>query len=66
MKQPTDQAGILPSAGIEIFSRDFNANDGGFTVVDTTDKVPPGPWIYDSATGKWVADGSTGRLRRPL
>jgi hypothetical protein len=59
VKQPTDQPGTVPSTGIEIFSRDFNANDGGFTVVDTTDKVPPYPWIWDSATGKWVTEGST-------
>jgi len=59
VKQPTDQPGTVPSTGIEIFTRDFNANDGGFTVVDTTDKVPPNPWIWDSATGKWVTDGST-------
>ena len=66
VKQPTDQPGTLPSAGIEIFTRDFNADNGGFTVVDTTDKVPPNPWIWDSATGKWATDGSDRRLRRPI
>jgi hypothetical protein len=55
-QQPTDQVGVLPSAGVEILSEDFNANNGGFTVVNT-DPAPPGPWVYDSATGKWVANG---------
>lgn len=55
--QPTDQPGVLPSAGMEIFARDFNANDGGFTVTNTT-PPPPGPWVYDAAKGVWAADGS--------
>jgi len=59
VKQPTDQPGVVPSSGIEVFGKNFDANDGGFTVVDTTDKVPPNPWIWDGATGKWVTEGST-------
>ena len=55
-KQPIDQTGVMPSTGIEMLSEDFNANDGGYTVVNT-ETVPQGPWVYDSATGKWVADG---------
>ncbi len=55
-KQPTDQTGVMPSTGIEMLSEDFNANNGGYTVVDT-DPAPQGPWVYDSTTGKWVADG---------
>lgn len=56
VRQPTDQVGVLASEGIEIFARDFNANDGGFTVVNT-DPAPPGPWVYDAASGRWVAEG---------
>ncbi|MFM1941511.1 MAG: hypothetical protein RI897_493 [Verrucomicrobiota bacterium] len=55
-QQPADQLGILPSTGIEIFAQDFNANDGGFTVVNT-DPAPPGPWVYNAANGTWTANG---------
>lgn len=55
-QQPTDQVGTLPSAGVEVVAIDFDGNDGGFTVVNT-DPAPPGPWGYDSASGKWVANG---------
>lgn len=58
-QQPTDQPGSLPSTGIQVYSQNFDTSDGGFTVVDTTDKVPPNPWIWDGATGKWVTEGST-------
>lgn len=57
VKKPADQVGVLPSTGIEILSKDFNADDGGFTVVDT-DPAPPGPWFYNGANGRWTADGS--------
>jgi hypothetical protein len=57
VKQPTDEVGVVASTGIEILSQDFNATDGGFTV-ENTETAPPGPWIYDSTIGKWVADGS--------
>ncbi|MHC1767937.1 MAG: PA14 domain-containing protein [Verrucomicrobiia bacterium] len=60
--QPTDQPGSLPSAGIEILSKDFNANDGGFTVTNSAEEPPAGwentPWVYDPVGGKWVANGS--------
>ncbi|HVY71990.1 MAG TPA: hypothetical protein VHH73_18805, partial [Verrucomicrobiae bacterium] len=55
--QPVSQPGSVASAGIEILTKDFNGDDGGFTVVNT-DPPPPGPWIYNAETGKWVADGS--------
>ena len=64
-KQPTDVPGSLPSTGIEVFARDFNADDGGFTVVDTTDKIPPYPWMWDAASGKWVTEGSTAACDGP-
>lgn len=57
--QPTDQVATLPSAGDLIIAEDFEANDGGFTVENTTSPAPPGPWIYDGAAGQWVAEGST-------
>ena len=56
-KQPTDQVGVIASAGIEVLSETFDTSDGGFTVVDT-DPPPPGPWLYDGLAGQWVADGS--------
>ncbi|HOK76373.1 MAG TPA: immunoglobulin domain-containing protein [Verrucomicrobiota bacterium] len=56
-KQPTDQVAVLPSPGVEFFARDFNANDGGFTV-ENTDPAPPGPFFYDSVNGQWTADGA--------
>ena len=66
VKQPTDQLGVVPSTGTEIVAKDFNADDGGFTVVDSVDPAPPaGPWIYDSTTGKWVADGSADACGQP-
>lgn len=67
-QQPTDQIGVLPSTGIEIYSRDFNANDGGFTVVNSAEEPPADfvPWEYDSATGKWVAVGSADACGGPF
>ena len=66
VKHPTDQPGVMASAGIEIFARDFNADDGGFTVVDSVDpSAPAGPWTYDGTTGKWVADGSAAACGSP-
>ncbi|HRY50245.1 MAG TPA: immunoglobulin domain-containing protein [Candidatus Paceibacterota bacterium] len=56
VQQPTDQVGVVASTGIQILSQDFNATDGGFTV-ENTDPAPPGPWVYDSVAGAWVADG---------
>ena len=60
--QPTDQAGVLPSAGIEILSQDFNSDDEGFTVVNSAEEPPAGweatQWAYDSAAGTWIANGS--------
>ena len=47
---------VLPSTGNEAFSEEFNANDAGYAVVNTA-TPPPGPWVYDSGSGKWVADG---------
>ncbi|MCX8107310.1 MAG: hypothetical protein N3G20_00745, partial [Verrucomicrobiae bacterium] len=55
--QPTDQVGVLPSPGVEFFARDFNTNDGGFTV-ENTEPAPPGPWAYDAAKGEWFANGA--------
>jgi hypothetical protein len=50
--QPTDQQSV-PTTGTEFASRNFAANDGGMTVVNTEDKVPPEPWSY--ASGEWAA-----------
>lgn len=62
--QPADQPGTLASAGIEILARDFNANDGGFTVTNTT-PPPPGPWTYNSAKGVWAAAGGSSECDGP-
>ncbi|MCL4178281.1 MAG: hypothetical protein KJ072_11150 [Verrucomicrobia bacterium] len=59
-EQPTDQVGVLPSAGVELVLEDFNASNGGFTV-ENDPATPPGawkPWIYDATGGQWSADGS--------
>jgi hypothetical protein len=64
--QPTDQVGVVASTGVEIFTRDFNANDGGFTVVNSGE-LPAGwgePWAYTS--GLWSADGSSGDCGGPF
>lgn len=62
VQQPTDQVGVLPSTGVVIASEDFNGNNGGFTVTNTSpvageEWTAPGPFAYDSAAGKWVARG---------
>ncbi|HVY68538.1 MAG TPA: hypothetical protein VHH73_01330, partial [Verrucomicrobiae bacterium] len=36
---------------------DFVTTNAGFTVENST-PPPPGPWIYNSTNGLWVADGS--------
>ncbi|MCB1125703.1 MAG: Ig-like domain-containing protein, partial [Verrucomicrobiae bacterium] len=57
--QPTDQVGVLGSAGVEIYSEDFTGGDGGFTVENNIE--PPanwGPWVYSAADGQWIAQGS--------
>lgn len=67
-RQPTDQVGVVASTGVEIFTRDFNANDGGFTVTNSGD-LPAGwgePWAYKSASGSWSADGSSGDCGGPF
>jgi hypothetical protein len=56
VQQPTDQPGALPSPVVDFVTKDFSANDGGFTV-ENTDPAPPGPWTYDAANGVWTADG---------
>ena len=63
-QQPTDQVGVLPSAGIELISVDFNATDGGFSVENTT-PAPPGPWVYDGASGNWAANGGEAACTGP-
>lgn len=61
--QPTDQLGVLASTGVQIYSQDFNANDGGYTVQNFGQNAsnpvpPPGPFLYDSGSGTWYADGA--------
>ncbi len=64
VKQPTDQVGSLPTPVVEFVSKNFAANDGGFTV-ENSDKVPPGPWVYDAAGGLWSADGGESACTGP-
>lgn len=54
--QPKDQQAV-PASVTTFVSRDFATNDGGMTVIDTTDKVPPEPWSY--AGGEWAAGQGT-------
>lgn len=56
-QQPTDQTGVLPSTAINFVNQSFASVDGGFTVINT-DPEPPGPWLYDAASGTWTAEGS--------
>lgn len=57
-EEPADQRGDLPSPGRPVHGKDFAADNGGFTVINT-DPEPPGPWLYDAAKGRWVAEGSS-------
>jgi hypothetical protein len=59
---PTDQPGVVASAGIPFTGEEFNTSDGGFTVVTTGDV--PGPWAYDG-TGSWVAAGGNDACGTP-
>jgi hypothetical protein len=54
--QPTDEQSV-PTTGTEFASRNFAANNGGMTVVNTEDKVPPQPWEYGG--GEWAAGEGT-------
>jgi hypothetical protein len=45
----------IPAVGVSIFSEDFNAGDGGFTV--QTPVPYDGPWVYDASLGGWRQDG---------
>lgn len=60
---PTDQVGVVASAGVPFTAEDFNTSDGGFTVVTTGDV--PGPWAYDDATGTWIAAGGNDACGTP-
>lgn len=54
----------VPSAhAVVIFSADFNANDGGFTV--NTPQAYDGPWTYRAGTGSWGEDGQAPENSRP-
>lgn len=64
VKQPTDQQGFIAPPGIDFATRDFGANAGGMTVVNT-EPPPPGPWAYDAANGQWAADGAEGGCTGP-
>lgn len=56
-QQPTDQAGILPSTAVNFVTQSFASVDGGFTVINS-EPEPPGPWLYDAASGTWTAEGA--------
>jgi hypothetical protein len=62
VKQPTDQQGSLPTPVVDFVTRDFAANDGGFTV-ENTDPAPPGPWAYTGT--EWSADGGESACTGP-
>ncbi|MBE7502518.1 MAG: immunoglobulin domain-containing protein [Verrucomicrobiales bacterium] len=57
-KQPTDQQAV-PATSTVFTSLNFATTNGGMTVLDTTDKIPPQPWNY--AGGEWAAgEGTSG------
>ena len=45
----------IPSAGATLFSENFNAGNGGFTV--QTPIPYDGPWVYDAGSGSWTQAG---------
>jgi hypothetical protein len=61
-QQPASKT-FIGSAGTGLFSTDFNANNGGFTV--TTPQTYDGPWVYNSGTGSWQQDGQQTENSRP-
>jgi hypothetical protein len=62
-QQPTDQQSV-PATGTEFASRDFAANNGGMTVLNTEDKVPPQPWAYGG--GEWAAGAADDACTGPF
>ncbi len=66
--QPTDQIGVPATSSVEIFSANFDSDDGGFTVVNegqnaTNPIDPPGPWYW--LGGVWSADGAESACTGP-
>ena len=45
------------NAGV-LYSTDFSANDGGFSVMNSASPAPEGPWAYNGGGGSWRANGS--------
>ena len=62
--QPANQPGVLPTPVIVFGTVDFKSGAGGFSVTNS-DKVPPGPFEYDAATGAWVANGGESACTGP-
>lgn len=59
-KEPADVYGVRPSTSFALLAKDFAAENGGFTV-ENTSPAAPGPWLYEPGVGRWVAEGSTPR-----
>jgi len=60
-QQPASSLAVYLGAGESpslLIDANFNANDGGFTVVNYG--VPVGPWAYDAAAGSWTNHGQPG------
>ena len=49
---------VVAEGVVPLYSEDFVANDGGFTVINTNN--PAGPWVYNAGRGTWSADGGEG------
>ncbi|MBN9692384.1 MAG: hypothetical protein J0M24_19215 [Verrucomicrobia bacterium] len=56
--QPTDELAAPLSVPVAFTNVSFATSGGGFTVTNTTPE-PPGPFLYDSGSGTWTADGSS-------
>jgi hypothetical protein len=63
-KQPVNLPAVLPTPVVEFASANFASGDGKFTV-ENTEKVPPGPWTHNAATGAWSADGGESACTGP-
>jgi len=48
---------------VELIAQDFNATDGGFTVLNSISF--DGPWTYNSSSGTWRTDGQATDTQHP-
>jgi Concanavalin A-like lectin/glucanases superfamily/PA14 domain len=64
-RQPVNQEAVPTGNAITFANLNLATTDGGFAVTNSTE-TPPGPWVYDGATGAWTADGGNGPVNSRL